>query len=679
MAKILNKYSMILAAFMALGLSDAARAEILGKVLSPDKSIEIDVEQDNDGRILYSVSRYGNQLVSPSVMAFLLKGSGRIERGLEFKGAKTDTHNETWELPWGESRYVVDNHNELKLEFVERGEKHRSISVKFRAFNDGIGFRYSFPDKNMGEVQIEDEMTEFNIAPKSEALWIPAGEPNRYEQLYRKTPLSEVTQAHTPITIKTKDGIYMSFHEASLVNYSSMWLRRTENQTLRTQLAPGPDGVKVRRAAPFDTPWRTIRISDTAGGLYESNLELNLNEPNKLGDVSWFKPMKYAGVWWQMHLDTKSWESGAKHGATTENTKKHIDFAAANGFKAVLVEGWNEGWDGDWVANGDKFKFDKPYPDFDIKYLSEYAKSKGVFIMGHNETSANICNYEAQLDKALAFDDKYGIKAVKTGYVQDAGGVIACDNGIKQNEWHDGQRMSVHHLKVVTEAAKHQVAINPHEPIKDTGLRRTYPNWVSREGARGQEYNAWGVPPNPPEHEPNLIYTRMLSGPFDFTPGVLSLRGRNGQKILNTISRQLADYVVLYSPIQMVPDLPENYEKHKDAFQFIKDVPTDWQKTKMLAGEIGDYAVIARQDRNSNNWFIGAVTDEIGRKVNLSFNFLDPKKKYIAEIYRDGDGADYRTNQFAITIEKKPVDVTTNMEVFLAPGGGAAIAIKEVK
>jgi alpha-glucosidase len=679
MRNIQSKSTALLGLLLSLGLSHNACAEIIGRLSSPDKSIEIAVEQDSDGRVLYSVSRYGSKLVSPSVLAFLIKDTGRIERGLELKGTKANSKNETWEQPWGESRFVVDKHNEMRFDFVEKGEKHRAISVTFRAFDDGIGFRYSFPDKNMGEIAIEDEMTEFNIAPKSEALWIPAGEPNRYEQLYRKTPLSEVTQAHTPITIKTKDGIYMSFHEAALVDYSAIWLRRTENQTLRTQLSPGPNGIKVRRNAPFDTPWRTIRISDTAGGLYESNLELNLNEPNKLGDVSWVKPMKYVGVWWEMHLDEKSWESGKKHGATTQNTKRHIDFAAENGFKAVLVEGWNIGWDGDWVANGDKFLFDKAYPDFDIKYLSEYAKSKGVFIMGHNETSANICNYEAQLENSLKFDVKYGIKAVKTGYVQDAGGVTSCDNGIKQSQWHDGQRMSVHHLKVVTEAAKYKVAINPHEPIKDTGLRRTYPNWVSREGARGQEYNAWAVPPNPPEHEPNLIFTRMLSGPFDFTPGVLSLKGRGGSKIENTIARQLADYVVLYSPIQMVPDLPENYAKHKDAFQFIKDVPTDWQKTKVLAGEIGDYAVIARQDRNSNDWFIGAVTDEIGRKVNINFNYLDPKKKYIAEIYRDGEGADYRTNQFAIAIEKKPINVNSTLELFLAPGGGAAIAIKEVR
>lgn len=670
---------MILAAFMALGLSDAARAEILGKVLSPDKSIEIDVEQDGDGRVLYSVSRYGSQLISPSIMSFLLKNTGRIERGLELKNKKTDSKNETWELPWGESKYVIDNHNELRLDFVEKGEFHRSVSITFRAFNDGIGFRYSFPDKNMGEVEIVDENTDFKIAPKATALWEVAGEPNSYEQFYNKTPLDQVTRAYTPITMKTDSGIYMSFHQAGVTDYSTMWFKRIEGQNFRSELSPAPDGVKVRKMAPFDTPWRSIRISDTAGGIYESNLELNLNEPNKLGDVSWFKPTKYAGVWWEMHLDTKSWASGAKHGATTENVKKHIDFAAANGFGGVLVEGWNEGWDGDWFVNGDKFKFDKPYPDFDIKYLSEYGKSKGVSIIGHNETSGNICNFEAHLQDSLNFANKYGIKAIKTGYVQDDGGIIACDNGVKTLHTHDDQRMVQHHIKVVTEAAKHKIAINPHEPLVDTGVRRTYPNWISREGARGQEYNAWGVPPNPPEHEPNLIFTRMLSGPMDFTPGVLTLRGRGGQKILNTISRQLADYVVLYSPIQMVPDLPENYEAHKDAFQFIKDVPTDWQKTKMLSGEIGDYAVIARQDRNSNNWFIGAVTDEIGRKVNLSFNFLDPKKKYIAEIYRDGDGADYRTNQFAITIEKKPVDVTTSMEVFLAAGGGAAIAIKEVK
>lgn len=679
MVKSFNCLTALFAFLLSIGISSNACAEIIGKVKSPNGAISIEVDLDGEGRIRYSVSRLGTQLIAPSVMGFLLKGSGRLERGLALTDTKTDKKNETWELPWGETRYVVDKHNELRLNFKEKEGAKRSISISFRAFDDGIGFRYSFPDKNMGEIAIEDETTEFKIAPKSESWWIPAGEPNRYELLYNRTPLTEVTQAHTPITIKTKDGIYLSFHEAALVDYSSMWLRRTEGQTLRSQLSPGPKGAKVVRNAPFDTPWRTIQISDTAGGLVESNLILNLNEPNKLGDVSWVKPHKYVGVWWEMHLDTKSWASGAKHGATTQNVKKHIDFAAANGFKSVLVEGWNIGWDGNWFLNGRDFIFDKPYADFDMKYLSEYAKSKGVFIMGHHETSANICNYEAQLGKALDYAAANGIEAIKTGYVADAGGVISCDDGTEINQWHDGQRMSVHHLKVVTEAAKRKIAINPHEPIKDTGLRRTYPNWVAREGARGQEYNAWGIPPNPPEHEPNLIFTRMLSGPMDFTPGVLSLKGRGGSAIENTIARQLALFVALYSPIQMAADLPENYEKHKAAFQFIKDVPTDWQQTKVLSGEIGDFAIIARKDRNSNNWFIGAVTDEIGRTANISLNFLDANKKYIAEIYRDGDNADWKTNPFDIKIEKMAVTNSTNLSFIMVGGGGAAIAIKEVK
>ncbi len=669
---------LLIAIIIASALPNAVKAEIVGKLMSPDKSISIEVDLDGEGRIRYSVKRLGETLISPSVMAFLMKDTGRLERNLKFVAKTENSKNETWELPWGETKKVVDSHNELRLDFKESEGFKRSISVTFRAFDDGIGFRYSFNDK--GTIAIEDEATEFNIAQSSTAYWIPAGEPNRYEQIYRKTKLSEVTQAHTPITIKTDNGTYMSFHEAALVDYSAMWFKRWDNQSFRTTLSPGPNGAKVTRTGPFDTPWRTIQISDTAGGLVESNLILNLNEPNKLGDVSWVKPHKYVGVWWEMHLDTKSWGSGPKHGGTTENVKRHIDFAAANGFKSVLVEGWNVGWDGNWFVNGREFKFDKPYPDFDIEYLSKYAASKGVFIMGHHETSANICNYEAQLDNALKFADKYGIKAIKTGYVADAGGVVSCDDPNKEvMQWHDGQRMSVHHLKVVTEAAKHKIAINPHEPIKDTGLRRTYPNWVAREGARGQEYNAWGVPPNPPEHEPMLIFTRMLSGPMDFTPGVLSLRGRGGQIIENTMARQLADYVVLYSPIQMVPDLPENYEKHKDAFQFIKDVPTDWQQTKVLSGEIGDFAVIARQDRNSNDWYVGAVTDEFGRKISVPLGFLDPSKKYVAEIYRDAEGTSYKNNQFGIIIEKRPVASSDILNFAIGGGGGAAIAIKEVK
>jgi alpha-glucosidase len=433
----------------------------------------------------------------------------------------------------------------------------------------------------------------------------------------------------------------------------------------------------VRRTAPFTTPWRTLQIADSAGGLYMSNLILNLNEPNKLGDVSWFKPAKYVGIWWEMHLGISTWASGPKHGATTANAKRYIDFAAKNGFRGVLVEGWNEGWDGDWFANGETFSFTRAYPDFDIEAVAAYAKRKGVHLIGHHETSANIAHYEQQLAAGLDLYARLGIDSVKTGYVADAGGVKALgEDGKIHFEWHDGQVMSRHHLKVVTEAAQRHIAVVAHEPIKDTGLRRTYPNWVAREGARGMEYNAWGNPPNPPEHEANLVFTRMLGGPFDFTPGVLSLTGKDGQQIQSTIAKQLALYIVIYSPLQMAADLPENYAKYPGPFQFIKDVPTDWTDTQVLNGEVGDYVTFARKDRNSEDWYIGSVTDENARTLDIKLDFLDPRRRYQAQVYRDGDDADWKSNPHAIAIEKREVKKGDALVLKLAAGGGEAIRLK---
>jgi len=405
-----------------------------------------------------------------------------------------------------------------------------------------------------------------------------------------------------------------------------------------------------------------------------SDLILNLNEPNKLGDVSWVRPFKYVGIWWAMHLGTRTWASGPKHGATTAETKRYIDFAAANGFRGVLVEGWNKGWDGDWFARGDEFSFTEPYPDFDIVALAAYAKKKGVHLIGHHETAGNIANYEKQLGPALDLYQKLGIDAVKTGYVADAGGIQALEaDGRIHFEWHDGQAMSNHHLLVVTEAAKRHISVDAHEPIKDTGLRRTYPNWVSREAARGMEYNAWGDPVNPPEHECNLVFTRLLGGPMDFTPGVLTLRGSGGRRIQSTIAKQLALYVVIYSPIQMAADLPENYARFAKPFQFIRDVPVDWADTRVLNGEVGDYVTFARKDRNSEDWYLGAITDEQPRTLTVPLAFLDAGRKYTATIYRDGADAGFEGNPASIEIESRAVTRQDTLMVKLAPGGGQAI------
>ncbi|MDZ4811196.1 MAG: glycoside hydrolase family 97 protein [Pseudomonadota bacterium] len=670
---------------IALLASAGTRGETVAGATSPGQVLSVQVAID-EGRASYSVQRFGEPVIAPSRLGFLLRNTEKLERNLSLVEQSASSFDQTWEQPWGENRYIRNNYTELRVRFAETIKLKRSFVVVFRVYDDGLGFRYEFPDQPaLKDVIIEDELTEFVVVAPATAWWIPGGEWNRYEYLYLKTPLDEVTQAHTPMTIRTDDGLHITLHEAALVDYASMWLRRAEGQRFRAQLAPASEGWKVRRSAPFNTPWRTLQIADSAGGLYESNLILNLNEPNALGDVSWFKPAKYAGVWWEMHLDTSSWATGPRHGATTANAKRQIDFAAENGLRGVLVEGWNIGWDGDWFGNGNNFDFTKATPDFDLEGVAAYARRKGVHLVGHHETGGAVSHYEKQLGPALDLYARLGVDVIKTGYVADAGqaerndGEVDTDGTeVVKREWHDGQWMSRHHLKVVTEAAKRHIAINPHEPIKDTGLRRTYPNWVTREGARGMEYAAWGNPPNPPEHELNLVFTRMLAGPMDFTPGILSLQGR-GQPVQTTLAKQLALYVLIYSPIQMVPDLIENYAKHVDAFQFIKDVPTDWSETHILNGEVGDFVTIARKDRNSEAWYLGSGTDENGRVIEVPLHFLDAKKSYIAEIYRDGAKAHWKTAPFEFVVEERKVSSADTLTIRLAAGGGQAIRFVPVR
>ena len=644
---------------------------------SPGGILSVTVRVSGEGRPEYSVFRGGQPLINWSRLGFILANQPKLERNFELTGAAQKVFDDTWEQPWGERRYVRNHCTELRVTLQEKTGTRRSLAVVFRLFDDGVGFRYEFPEQAaLPQVDIIDELTEFDVAEAATAWWIPGGEWNRYEYLYHKTPLNELAQAHTPLTLKTASGVHIAIHEAALVDYSGMWLRRVAGQRLKAVLSPSSTGPKVRRKAPFNTPWRTLQIASTAAGLYMSDLILNLNEPNKLGDVSWVKPFKYVGIWWGMHLGTHTWSSGPKHGATTAETRRYIDFAARHGFRGVLVEGWNQGWDGDWFASGQDFSFIEPYPDFDLVALAAYAKQKGVHLVGHHETAGNIAVYEKQLGAALDLYAKLGIDSVKTGYVADAGGVQALgEDGRIHFEWHDGQVQSRHHLRVVTEAARRRIAVNPHEPIKDTGLRRTYPNWVAREGARGMEYNAWGDPPNPPEHEANLVFTRMLAGPMDFTPGVLSLTGAAGKRIQSTVAKQLALYVVLYSPIQMAADLPENYAKYPKPFQFIKDVPVDWSDTRVLNGEVGDYVTIARKDRHSDDWYLGAITDEEPRVLRASLDFLDEGRKYYATIYRDGRNAGFDADGHSLDIETRPVSRYDTLQLKLAPGGGQAIRI----
>ncbi len=664
-----------LAAMFVSANTHAATSPATARQASPDGRLSVLVTTDNDGRPGYSILRDGREVIAPSRLGFLFLDAPKFERNMVIDAHRSRTFDETWEQPWGERRQVRNHYSELRVTLSEKNPPRRSYDVVFRLFDDGVGFRYEFPDQpQLEQVHISEELTEFNIADPATAWWIPAGQWNREEYLYHRTPLQEVGDAQTPITLRTEDGLHISIHEAALVDYSGMNLTRIEGRTLRADLTPGIGGGKVVRSAPFNTPWRTFMLSSDAAGLAMSSLILNLNEPNALGDVSWVKPMKYVGVWWEMHLDTKTWASGPRHGATNENVMRHIDFAAKNGFDGVLVEGWNVGWDGDWFGNGEDFSFTTPYPDFDIEKLAAYAKSNGVTLIGHHETSGNAAHYEAQLEDAFDLYQRLGISAVKTGYVADAGQAkVLDDNGNIRFAWHEGQHMARHHQKVVDAAARHRIAVNPHEPIKDTGLRRTYPNWITREGARGMEFSAWGQPGNPPEHEANLVFTRLLAGPMDYTPGIFGMKTRSTDGIATTWAKQLALYVVIYSPLQMAADLLDNYEQNPAPFQFIKDVPVDWEDTRVLNGEVGDFVTIARKDRNSDDWYLGAVSDEEARMLSVPLSFLDSGRSYTAQIYRDGDKAHWKTAPKDIVIEERRVSSVDTLELRLAPGGGQAI------
>jgi len=670
-----------LLALAALLFAFPATAQVTAS--SPDGKIVVSVTVDNDGRPYYAVSRAGKPIVRPSRLGFLFTDAPKMERNFAIVSSATSKSDTNWDQPWGEWKTIRDNHVELRVRFQEKTPvaPGRIMEVVFRVFDDGVGFRYALPEQpHLKTAHIADELTEFDLAQDGTAWWIPGSEWNRDEYLWNRTPVSQIPLAHTPLPVKFADGTHVAIHEASLVDYSGMWLQRVEGNKLKAVLEPGAGAAKVTRDLPFATPWRTIVISDDAAGLYMSHIELNLNEPNKLGDVSWFTPSKYVGVWWEMHLGTAGW-GGDHPGATTANVKRYIDFAAANGFSGVLVEGWNVGWDTNWFGDGKGFDFATPTKNFDMAVLSAYAKKKGVRLIGHHETGGSPSHYEDQMERAFAFAQANGERVVKTGYVTDAGQLERVGpNGETMREWHDGQYSSNHHLRVVQAAAKHQIAIDAHEPIKDTGLRRTYPNWVSREGARGMEYNAWGSPKNPPDHEANLVFTRMLAGPMDFTPGVLSLVGSGNTPLESTIAKQLALYVVIYSPVQMAADLPENYAKYPGAFQFIKDVPADWVDTRVLNGEIGDYVTFARQARGDADWYLGAVGDEQARVLTVPLSFLAPGKTYEAQIYRDGDDADYRTEKrHSIVIEKRRVTAGDTLTLRLAPGGGQAIRFKALK
>lgn len=664
------------------------------QIVSPDGKVKVVFSLDDAGRPTYSVD-YGEQsVILPSSMGFEIEGQPALEKDFTVLNARRlSGMNKPWEMPWGEKRLVENKYNEAIIQLGEATGLHRALSIIFKVYDDGLGFRYVItPQENLNEVLITEENTEFNLAGDYKAFWGP-GDWDIYEHLYTTSKISEINAfsyrenglaqtsipnnaVNTPITMIADNGLHISIHEANLTNYSDMTLLvDTLNHTLKSCLV-GSDNFpyKVRLKTPVFTPWRTIQISPDAAGLIESDLIVNLNEPNKLGDVSWVKPMKYVGIWWDMHLNRKTWDyASGNHGATTEYAKELIDFAADHNIQGLLVEGWNTGWE-HWIGFEDRegvFDFVTPYPDYDLEEVVKYGKKKGVEIIMHHETSAATQTYTKQMDTAFQLMNKLGIHAVKTGYV----GKI-----LPKGEYHHGQYMVNHYQKVVEEAAKYQIAVDAHEPIKATGLRRTFPNFVSREGLRGQEFNAWAADGgNPPEHLPIVAFTRMLAGPIDFTPGIFNIKldpYRPDNQVNTTIAQQLALYVVINSPVQMAADLIDNYKGHP-AFQFIEDVPVNWEQTKVLNGEIGDFVTIARQDRQSNNWFVGGITDENARDMSISLDFLPAGKTYQAILYKDAPDAHWNDNPTAFEIEKMEVTNQTILEVHLAPGGGFALSLME--
>ncbi|WP_134141861.1 glycoside hydrolase family 97 protein [Flavobacterium sp. S87F.05.LMB.W.Kidney.N] len=662
-----KKYRYCLMA-MASMLIFACSTKKTYKISSPEKISELTFELTPSGQPQYSFSSNGKSVIEPSLLGFEFQGLPKMTEGFEVVSTEEKSADETWEQPWGEFKKVRDHHNELIVHLKESKGEERLVDIIFRVFDDGVGFRYEFPKQpHLGKVKISNEITQFTFKDNNEVWWIPVHRENSYyESEYRKTLMSKTDTINTPATFETKDKLYVAIHEANLTDFASMTLLKTTDKQYKSDLVPWADGVKVYAETPFKTPWRTIVVGKNPGEVATSTIMLNLNEPSKIEDLSWITPSKYIGIWWGMHLEKYTWGQGAKHGATTKNTKEYIDFAAKNGFDGVLVEGWNEGWDGDWTADGSAFSFVKAYPDFNLEEITKYAAMKNVRLIGHHETAGATKNYESQLEDAFKLYQKMGVNSVKTGYV---------NKFLDKKEWHDSQYGARHYRKVIETAAKYHIMIDNHEPMKGTGLQRTYPNFMSQEGGRGQEYNAWSVDGgNTPEHLTTLPFTRMLSGPFDYTPGNFNFdyKTPSGAKVQTTLANQLALYVIIFSPLQMASDLPENYEG-KPEFQFVKDVPCTWSDTKVLDSKIGEYATIARKDWDEKNWYLGSITNRNARDLKVALSFLDKDKEYEAEIYADGPGANYKTNPYPVTISKQKVNNKTVLNIKLAAGGGTAV------
>lgn len=623
---------------------------------SPDGRIKVSVQTEG-GQLSYSISQDSEILIVPSKLGFELMGGNILGDKTEILSVTHSSHKETWETVWGESRLIEDNHNSMIVHTAH-------LDVEFRVFNDGVGFRYIFPD-DLGEFRIREELTEYKFARADHKIWwMPRSEPY-YEAYGNHTTFDEIDCAYTPVTITGADGRFYSIHEAALLDFAKVNLVGSDASTLKTSLTKWSDGTGVYVTDTRTTPWRTIIITDRAGGLIESHLMLNLNEPCKIEDTSWCKPGKYIGIWWELHKYMRTWYYGPQHGATTERTKEYIDFAAAHNIQAVLVEGWNKGWDGNWMKNSTGFSFTEPYPDYDFDEVMKYAASKGVQMIIHNETAANTEHYFSQIDSAYALYQKYGMHYIKTGNVN-----LLMDG----KEEHDGQ-YGVNRLhEVVEKAAQYQINVDEHEPCIPTGLCRTWPNLMTGEAIRGQEHDAWEVDGgNKPEHQTVCPFIRGLAGPMDYTFGTFDFSNPNTptSRVKTTISKQLAQYVVIYSPLQMASDLYEAYEGVK-AFDFISDVPTDWEQTKVLDAVIGDYVVTARQERGGSDWYLGAITDENARTLDVPLSFLE-KGKWMAQIYEDTPQTSYETSPETYQYREVEVSAKDVLNINLATSGGCAI------
>ena len=690
----------------------AAHLTMAQQQSSPDGSVMLSFSLKSDGTPSYKVTYKNKPVINESTLGFTLKKAEPLTNNFKVVDTKKSTFKETWKPVWGEESEILNHYNEL-LVSLEQNNTNRKMNIRFRVYNEGVGFRYEFPSqKELTYFVVEEELSQFAMTGDHTAWWIP-GDYDTQEYDYTESKLSEIrglmkeavtenvsqfafspTGVQTSLMMKTKDGLYINLHEAALVDYSLMNLNLDDKTfVFQSWLTPDAKGDKGYLMAPCHSPWRTIMVSDDARKILASRLILNLNEPCAIADTSWIKPVKYVGVWWEMITGKNSWsytndlptidlntvdysktKPNGTHGANNEEVRKYIDFAAKHGFDQVLVEGWNIGWE-DWFGNKKDYVFDfvTPYPDFDLKALNEYAHSKGVKLMMHHETSGSTRNYERHMKAAYELMNKYGYNSVKSGYVGDI---------LPVGEHHYSQSTINHYLYAIKEAAKHKIMVNAHEAVRPTGICRTYPNMIGNESARGTEYEAFGG--NKVFHTTILPFTRLQGGPMDYTPGIFEtemkyVNPNNNNQIRTTLARQLALYVTMYSPLQMAADLPENYEKFMDAFQFIKDVPVDWQKSVYLEAEPGRYITIARKDKHSNDWYVGCTAHEGGHTSELLLNFLDKGKKYEATIYADAKDANWKTNPKAYTITKQKVNAKTKLKLTAAQGGGYAISIKEIK